>query len=523
MKKSLFICLLIIIIFAFSSCNEASHNTDPQEEGVINVDNGSLDKNLSSMKAGDELSFRMGSEGTLNLSGVNLDSLFSVEFEGGNAKGTSRGMSGGNSEISRVDKNGPFILIPQASGEVSFSGSDVGASIDDGIVKLKKIGNDLRVGKNYVEYDVPPTGKDYKKEGYPEYQWPTYQNYIHIDFNSPQWSPFKDKKIVIMQNAFFDSVSEEAHGGRSTNNFGLLENGNVIYSNEIEGLYNLEGKSTLNLYTFLRTSEYKGSASVFRTYLLIPEVVSSTPMDIVGYPHVFRFNPEDDQAYEITITGCPKGEFHNLISDMLQGRPRYINDETGTNGKDIEKIIWIKNIDRTGDNLNVTLFFKGAEEDFILSSYWRQRINENEAVDATYDFGTISMEKSENQSWTADSISLTDIDSHTVNLIGEGSGPRVFFKNIAVSIPEDGKTYALSVTCPEENDKRLLYLYQFRGSGVDGPYGRGLSKRGEMTSGDGDVQQGETKRFILNPGIDGYFTFFTTGKNTTFSYKLTEI
>lgn len=491
MKKIFLFCLLIAFVFAFSSCSEAAQNDPkPEEEEVINVDNGSLDKNLSSMKAGDELSFRMGSAGTLNLSGVNLDSLFSVEFEGGNAKGTSRGKSGGNSEISRVDKNGPFILIPQASGEVSFSGSDVGASIDDGIVKLKKIGNDLRVGKNYVEYDVLPTGIDYKAEGYPEYLHPTYQNYIKIDFNTPQWSFLKDKKVVIVQNAFHNSLERGSYGGRSTDRFGLLENGKVIYSNEIEGLYDLSGKDTLNLYTFLRTSKYEGNAEVFRTYLLIPEDVSEEPMDIIGYPHVFKVTPTDpNKRCEIRIDSIPKELFVQVVSNLIQGRPRYTGAGEKKNGSPVGKILWIKDITENNEDPNkmdvVLTYTKGVKEEFIINSYCRDYIEPNTV------FGKISVEAGEN-GWDVHEITLDD-SIHNVSLGGENP----IFHSLQFTIPKD-KSYTLTITSNSRNADILVYTNRRCGSG------------------------GINTPITLEAEESGHITLFTKGEEATVSYQLTE-
>lgn len=490
MKKIFLFCLLIAFVFAFSSCNEASHNTDPQEEGVINVDNGSLNKSLSSMKAGDELSFRMGSEGTLNLSGVNLDSLFSVEFEGGNAKGTSRGMSGGNSEISRVDEKGPFILIPQASGEVSFSGADLGASIDDGTVKLKKIGNDLRNGQNYVEYDVLPTEIDYREEGYPDYLHPTYQNYIRIDFNTPQWSPLKDKKVVIMQNMFFDSPLVGSYTANYMDKFGLLENGKVVYSTEIRGLYDLSTAEddTLNLYTFLRASKVEGDHLVFRTYLLVPEDVTDKPLDIVGYPHVFKFAPNDkNKKYEIRLSNIPKDYFEQVVTNLFQGEPRY------TDGNPVGKPLWIKDISiNTEDDKNmdaVLIFTSGIDKEFIINSYGRIYA-EPDTV-----FGKISMGPDET-SWKVNDINLEGKESYSSGEISLG-GTNPIFHSIKFNNPTNDN-YTLTIS----NSSGRVYLMYYTG--------RGQGSRGI------------DRPIRIEPGDKGHFTLFTFGEEATISYQLTK-
>ena len=499
MKKSLFICLLIIIIFAFSSCNEASHNTDPQEEGVINVDNGSLDKNLSSMKAGDELSFRMGSEGTLNLSGVTLDSLFSVEFEASGAKEASHEVRGGNSEISRVDKNGPYILLPQSDGEVSFSGSDVGASLDEGTVKLKKIGNDLRIAKNYVEYDVLETGIDYRAEGYPEYLHPTYQNYINIDFNTPQWSSFKDKKVVIMQNMFYDSPLGEDHSCNYTDRFGLLENGKVIYSNEIEGLYDLSESEddTLNLYTYLRASYVKGKPLVFRTYLLIPEDVSEEPLDIVGYPHVYKFSPNNqEKKYEIRLSAIPKSDFEMVVSSILQGRPRYTGAGEKGNGQQVGKPLWIKTISENADDntkMDAVLIYTGGKssvkEEFIVNYYWRNYAEQDTV------FGKISSGIDEGD-WGVHEIDLKGKDIYDSDEISLG-GDNPLFHSIQFTIPE-GQSYTLTVSSTSSDIRLLSSTNRRIGSGrFNDP-------------------------ITLESKESGHVTLYTMGQEATLSYQLTK-
>jgi hypothetical protein len=351
----------------------------------------------------------------------------------------------------------------------------------------------LRIGKNYVEYDVPPTGIDYMKEGYPEYQWPTYQNYIHIDFNSPEWSAFKNKKVVIMQNAFNTAQIHENHGGTYEDRFGLLENGKVTYGGEIRGLYDLSEKETLNLYTFLRLQRYEGSSEVFRTYFLIPEDVSEEPSDIIGYPHVFKITPLDStKRCEIRISAIPKGYFEELVSDILQGRPRYTGSGEKENGKNVGKPIWIKDISINAEDNNkmdvVLTFTKGVKEEFILNSYWRNY------ADPDTVFGKISIGAGDD-GWGIDEIDCKNSDIHNVSL--GGSNP--IFHSIQFSIPE-GESYTLTINSTSNNVRLLTYTN--RGQGSDGIH--------------------ESKTINLESNESGHVTLYTMGQEATLSYQLTK-
>jgi len=484
-------------------------DTDPSR--IIEVNNGSVSKDLSELETGNELVFKMNESGKLNLSGVTIDSLYAVENEGSAEKSLSRGI---NQNLSSVDKKGLYLLVPQEGGELSFSGSDVGLAQGNGLVRLKKIGNDLSTGSNYVQYKVAPTDIDYDKEGYPEYKWPTYQNYVHIDLNNDQWSYAKDKEVVIVQHIYHDD--NESHGGDYNNRFGLIKNGEITYSDNISGLYDLAGKDSLNLYTFLRLSRYKGDNSYMRTYIIVPEEleIGATPLDIVPHSTVFKVVPEDNTTHEIRITDCEPTEFTDLIDGILEGLPRYF-DGTG-----LGEIFWVKDIIGNEDNktMSATLCFKGATDSFILDNYVREK-KESESL------GKISFVKSldQDQSWIDDvknnPLSLEDFDSHTIDIVK--SNPGRPFLNCPVKIEDSGKTYKLTVTNKAEK-YALRFFYMFQGKGAIEYYGNGHREH-ELTVGKGTINPGRTAELILHPGMEGYFTIFTLNKNVSFDYQLTEI
>ena len=292
-----------------------------------------------------------------------------------------------------------------------------------------------------------------------------------------------------MQNAFHNSLEWESHGGRYTDKFGLLENGNVIYSNEIEGLYDLSGKDTLNLYTFLRTSKYEGSAEVFRTYLLIPEDVSEEPLDIIGYPHVFKISPTNpDKRCEIRIGSIPKELFVQVVSNLIQGHPRYTGAGEKKNGSPVGKILWIKDItenNEDSDKMDVVLTYtKGVKEEFIINSYCRDYIEPNTV------FGKISMVESDAE-WVFEE--LKDVNIHNISL----GGGNPIFHSIQFTIPKD-KSYTLTITSNSRNADILFYTNRRCGSG------------------------GINTPITLEAGESGHITLFTKGEEATVSYQLTE-
>jgi len=494
MRKLFLLCLIAFLLVFIISCSEPSGSSaDPEPGDIIEVNDGTFSQSLSGLKPGQKLYFKIGPTGKLNLSGVTIDSLFSVESKGSASRSVSRS---DNEQLSRVtdDFGEAYIMLPQEDGEVSFEGLDVGVSGDEDIVVVEKAGDGLTEGKNYVEFQIFPTIKDYRESGEPEYMWPTYQNYINLDFTSGQWSKYAGQKIVIVQYGIHKSdgpCGGILQGGR----LGLVENEDVVYSNEIKGLYDLSGKDSLHLYTYLRTPWYNGDNEFFRVYLLIPEKLSETPFEIVDYPHVFKIDPQSGDPYEIRITGISREYFTDFLVNTASGNPRYTGEGGKENGKRVEEPIWVREIVNNGDGTyNLVLYFEGVDAQFIMDSSWWDDVEPGTV------FGSISL-KHLNETWSPGAnISLTDFEAHNVTV--GGSNP------IAYTIPlaTDASSYTLTLT---SSSSSVCYFRRIGGWGNNT-----LEKGSEPGTYSAEVS--------LHPNDTGYITVYSLNGEATFSYQLTK-
>lgn len=479
--------IVAVSLFLLVSCNDSKKPGGFEDIEAIEALDSDASVDLASLEFGQTLRIRLGAGRNVNLDGAGLASLCTVELEG-SANSRSKGM--GNGVLSKVEPHGNqktndiYNVVPQEDEKSSFSGSDVGIQ-DDGVVRITKLGNGLESGENYVQFKIKPTSLDYEEAGIEQHLWPTYQNYIRMDLNSEEWSKYKGEKVSIVQYAFHDSLEKSSSGGRYSDEFGLVENDGITYSSEIQGLYDLTGKDYLNLYTFFRTSSYEGDSEYLRTYLLIPETVSSTPSKIEGYPHVYKFQPHDEKkGYEIRITDIPEAAFTALVSGLLQGRARFIGD--GNNGKKIGELLYVKDIaQEKNGTCSVVFFFSGVGKPFILNSYWREKTSITE-------FGSISFVESTDNEWTPSYVNVDDSSVKDVTLGGDNK----LYHIVEYSIPEGGKEYTL--TSSVKNGKLSQLFNSNKSSGSGG------------------------QSITLHPGETGYIVYYTLDpKGCEFSYSIT--
>ncbi|HAN42326.1 MAG TPA: hypothetical protein DCP98_02765 [Sphaerochaeta sp.] len=471
--------LLVILV----SCSES--------EDSINSGSG-IKVDLTKLE-GDEKTLTLSPNDTVDLSGVKIESLYLVEAQGASS-GSSKAL---NPNISAVISSGPFIILPQEDGTTSFAGADIGISASLTDVKIKKAGNTLTFGPsedkyNFVQIKLEPTEYDHKDAGEPRYLWPTYHNYIHIDFNNSHWSHLKDKRIVIVQNTMYGASSGSGRINYSSNEFGLIQNGRVEYSRGIKGLYDLSelDNDVLNLYTFARTSNLKGDQEYMRTYLILPETLSSTPFDIVGYPHVYLLPMTDESPYyEVTIDDVKRGNLKGLVGSLLMGQPRTIGENN--NGVRIDKLLGIKEIVQgsTSDTFKVTLYIEGVGEDIIINSH------QSKISDTDY-FGEISMTGT-SESWTPDSI-IMDGQEHQV-VLGEGG---ITSKTFYIEVPAE-KNYNMHYTLSDNSKQGIIFEC--------------TNKR----NGSGPVDANNTDS-VYQAGMQGYITFCCLHGEQTITYKFTE-
>ena len=481
------IFMIAVSLFLLVSCNDSKKTSGFEDIETIEALDSDASVDLASLEYGQTLRIRLGAGRNVNLDGAGLASLCSVELEG-SSNSRSKGM--GNGKLSKVEPHGTqrmndiYNVVPQEDEKSSFSGSDVGIQ-DDGVVRITKLGNGLESGENYVQFKIKPTSLDCEEAGIEQHLWPTYQNYIRMDLNSEEWSKYKGKKVSIVQYAFHDSLEKSSRGGRYSDEFGLVENDGITYSSGIQGLYDLTGKDYLNLYTFFRTSSYEGDSEYLRTYLLIPETVSSTPSKIEGYPHVYEFQPDDNEkGYEIRITDIPEAAFTSLVSGLLQGRARFIVENN--NGKPIGELLYIKDIVKEENGTcSIELFFSGIDEPFILNSYWREKTSITE-------FGSISFLESTDAEWTPNYVDVDDSGVKEVSLGGENE----LYHIVGYSIPKGGREYTL--TSSVKNGKLSQFFNSNKSSGSGG------------------------QSITLHSGETGYIVYYTLDpKGCEFSYSIT--
>ncbi len=453
--KSLSLITLALLLFFIPSCNSDSpveiiNATPITEDGEYST---KTTQNLSDFDLGQMVKIKMGSNTSISLINVttNADSLFVLENTG-KVISKSKGLkSSGNNSISKVDNTkGIYNVIPQSNGTISFTGRDIGVTADNTEVILTKIKVLEPAGKNYFDYKIEPTEFDYRERGIDEHLWPTYQYCLKIDLNSNKWSSLRDKDVVIMQYALQTGPTQGGYGGNYSDKFGIIEEGNIIYDNEIEGVFRLSGKNKIMLYTFMRASKYAGDASHFRIYILVPEVLSSTPLEIIGFPHVFQIPCIDEnQTYDITFDNIPSSVFNMLISGFIQGRPRYIGELN--NGKPIESVVYLKELKKGSENGTFSAIFtvKGENEPFIINDYYRSYTEVN-------DFGDISFAQSSSPSWINNTIT-SEVPEQIETLTSE---------KMSITIPysfAQGKTYKITVS--SENQRLNLYECTSRGAG----------------------------------------------------------
>lgn len=453
MKKNnlsvILIFLLISVVLAFVSCSQepdSGSGSDSDTDSVIVVD-GEITKNLSDLKAGSELIFKLksGKNSTLNFNGVTIDALYVVEKQSATKASKGAGSGAENSDLSSHagKDSGVVAIIPQEDGKVSFSGSDVGVTENEETLKITRLGNiaELKTngnGDNYFQFKMENTEKDYENEGYPRSEMPSYQNYYTIDLNDEAWAKYKDEKVVVFQA--FKSYYIGSGGSKTSDFFGLVDVGKITYGEDrsIQGLYDLKGKDKLYLYSFLRTPFVKHNDLRFETYVLLPNYLDKgTKLEIKDLPLalVFKTKSANKAAYVIELRNVPKtergnGVFGDLVGGLFSGI-KYRIDEY--NGFSLNAPSYIQTITMHEDKFDADVLVNEVDVDFLVKLKNAQAYNFES-------YGTISFRD-------ASTEDMNLLNQHTIDLETESS------KGAQEVAMTRGGSWTINWTLPENSEK----------------------------------------------------------------------
>lgn len=412
--------------------------------------------NLSQLKAGEAFVVEIeDSNTTMNLEGATIDSLFVVEHfdnSGSRGLGTSRGLG---DSLSHGDANDVFVILPQEDGRVSFSGSDVGIE-GAGQFKIKKLGSNAALkttksGNNYFQYKLKNTGINYREQGYPDFMWPTYLNYYVINLNDSTWARYKDQKVVVCQA---QNMVARNGGSETTEDFGLVDIGSILYGNDpsIRGLYDLNGKNFLFIYSFLRTGFVACDDLRFETYILLPDEVQigAEELTILDLPHAVVFRNAEgfstDKDYVVSLKNVPD---FNTLGSYLMTLVSSSNIKVGEhNGDYLNSKGYIQNISRNNDGTyDASVYLTGVSEDFLA----KFTVGSHRTI--YNDYGSIGIREA-----TAEDIAL--FNEHLLNL-EEESG--LTEKHL---IPgADDQFFTVRWAIPENSEDTYEFVLKASGTG----------------------------------------------------------
>ncbi len=453
MKRYIPLLLLaaFLVLLAVACSPEVEASKQEINEDAIEIKNGSV-TDLTTFEDGEEKVYQLaaGESGNaeFHFTGATIDSLYVIEPIPEGAEGSK----GGYTWYDGVDWL-PYVIVPQPNGEVSISGSKFGLSAS-GLFKIKKLDSGAKLatnnnGDNYFQYDIDKTRWNYRTEGLHEYFWPRYMNYYVVDLNdsSGKWERYKDQKVVIMQ----DIVNYSNEGDiEISHRFGLADPGRILYNEDvsINGLYDLNGRDHVYLYSYMENA-YTGSDGFgFETYLLLPkEICLGKELEVNDIPLAVVFRDDDfspENSYVISLNGFQANRDRNVLHELIRTllySPVAVGDN---NGRDLPARIHVQNVTKNEDGTaNADVLISNISEDFV-EKFW--------IVDRSFDegkpevFGAISFRKANEDDLNLSNASKLDLNAmagtgeHEETLTSE----KPFFMHW--ELPEnDNCTYRLTI------------------------------------------------------------------------------
>lgn len=494
---------MIPLLFVVVACNQ--NPSTPHEEAIV-VPDGSV-TDLTKISAGEEVLFSLkdGKNSTLHLEGATIDSLYVIEKQDSSApKGLSRGLENMLSQYWSTQDL--FVILPQEDGMVSFSGTDIGID-DDGEFKIKRLGNiaELKTngnGDNFFQYKINNTLINYREEGIPEFLWPTYLNYYAINLNDQKWEKYKDQKVVVYQAIESYALSG---GSETSDSFGVVDIGNIMYGGDIRirGLYDLNGRDHLYLYSCLRNPFCDHEDLRFETYVLLPKYLEKNQVFEIGalpLALVFDVDSTEKKSYVISLRDVPEAFLRDeLVNTIKSGDKIDIGEH---NGENIESSGFILDLKTHDGKYDADILVSGINADFLMKLSYSKYYSLTE-------FGKISFRDANESDIAKYNDSLINLQeeatkgTHVVNITND-----TFWTN-RWELPEnDNNTYLMTV----DAEDAVCFSDRWGGGGGNGGVGGSTIR----------------SRFVISNNIDwntgsfpnGVQSIYPCGDSTTITWKV---
>ncbi len=506
---------LISLLFLAVACDQNPEAEKPNGNGTIpspsnqdaiDITDGAV-TDLTKINAGEELlvSLENGKDSTLLLEGATIDSLYVIEKQNGSEpRSLSRDLKGQISQ--HWSTQDLFVILPQEDGKVSFSGADIGID-DDGEFKIKRLGNiaELKTngnGDNFFQYKINNTPFNYREEGYPEFLWPTYLNYYVINLNDQKWEKYKDQKVVVYQAIESYALSG---GSETSDSFGVVDIGRIMYGGDIRirGLYDMNGKDHLYLYSCLRNPFCDHEDLRFETYVLLPKYLEKNQEFEIGalpLALVFDVDSTEKKSYVISLRDVPESGLRDELVYTIKSGDKI--DIGAHNGENIDSSGFILDLKTHDGKYDADILVSGIDADFLMKlSYSRYYSLE--------EFGKISFRDADESDMAKYNDSLIDLQEeaasgeHVVNITND-----TFWTNRWELPEDDTNTYLMTV----DAENSICFSDRWGEGGGNGGHGGNTIRSRFLISNDVDWEIGRYP--------NGVQSIYPCGESTTITWKV---
>ena len=305
-------------------------------------------------------------------------------------------------------------------------------------------------GNMVFQFKLKNTGINYRDSGYPESDWPRYSNTFTIDLTDSTWAAFRNKKVKLLQGI----KRYTSEGGSSTSaTITAQPAGNM------HGLYDLSGKTTVNIIDDLKTPYVDCSDLRYDIMVLLPleAKVGGPAVRLTELPSVVLFDGDfsPEKAYIISLRDIPETPYSNgFFSNMITAIVGYgvLTYAEARNGEGKQSTGYVMNITKHGDKFDADLYLRGIEEDFILEIY-----DDNYETNLFGDYGTISIRETNDTSWPEkNAIDLSTAKGGTTSVKSDkewtiiwalpendNNSYRVTFNTEAIGLSQKWSTYSV--------------------------------------------------------------------------------
>ena len=400
MRKSFLWVLIVLVLFV--SCEEriAQNDSPEAETAVVSTGDDSWNEEIAagsevvdasktdsydvSESKGDSFFIKMNSSGRLLLKGMD-SSLVSIEVK--NADASERSRASTSAQVKLIESSGNssiYVVVPSGDGSCSVSSSDLGINGDNAVVKVMMAeAENLSPTSTYGTFSYTVPEKEKTEEAQTGESYDQHWKYYTADLTSEEWKDYKDK-VVCLSQALIRSSNK---GGSSiSQKIGILKDSKVYYDQSYYGLIDLTGMDKLEIYSYLKVY-YMLNDATLNSYVILPEMITADgdPVEIKGYPHVFRLTglEKSDYGYDIVMTGIASDKTEAVITELYAGMRT-------TKGRSVKRPYIVK-YEKEGEGYTLTLHFDDYTpgDDLLLDFTWSSA----QTADENTVFGSISVKK----------------------------------------------------------------------------------------------------------------------------------